>query len=42
MAFSSFFQETVKFCQQYNLVLVHDVPYADIVFDEIKLPSSIF
>jgi aspartate/methionine/tyrosine aminotransferase len=41
MASLSFFEETVKFYQQYNLVLVHDFPYVDIVFDEIKLPFSI-
>ncbi|MHC5937162.1 LL-diaminopimelate aminotransferase [Nostoc sp.] len=30
----SFFQEAVSFCQQYNLVLVHDFPYVDLVFGE--------
>ena len=30
----SFFQEAVAFCQQHNLVLVHDFPYVDLVFDE--------
>lgn len=29
----SFFQEAVAFCQHHNLVLVHDFPYADLVFD---------
>ncbi len=28
----SFFQEAVTFCQQHNLVLVHDFPYVDLVF----------
>jgi aspartate/methionine/tyrosine aminotransferase len=28
----SFFQEAVEFCRQHNLVLVHDFPYADLVF----------
>jgi aspartate/methionine/tyrosine aminotransferase len=28
----SFFQEAVAFCQQHNLVLVHDFPYVDLVF----------
>jgi acetylornithine/N-succinyldiaminopimelate aminotransferase len=28
----SFFQEAVSFCQQHNLVLVHDFPYVDLVF----------
>ncbi len=36
----SFFQEAVAFCQQHQLVLVHDFPYADLVFDaEIAVPS---
>ncbi|BAZ47866.1 aminotransferase class I and II [Nostoc sp. NIES-4103] len=30
----SFFQEAVVFCQQHNLVLVHDFPYVDLVFAE--------
>lgn len=30
----SFFKEAVAFCQQYNLVLVHDFPYVDLVFEE--------
>ncbi|MCC5599368.1 LL-diaminopimelate aminotransferase [Nostoc favosum] len=30
----SFFQEAVSFCQQHNLVLVHDFPYVDLVFQE--------
>lgn len=29
----SFFQKAVEFCQKYNLVLVHDAPYLDLVFD---------
>ncbi|MDJ0556263.1 MAG: LL-diaminopimelate aminotransferase [Microcoleaceae cyanobacterium MO_207.B10] len=29
----SFFQKAVAFCQKYNLVLVHDFPYIDLVFD---------
>jgi aspartate/methionine/tyrosine aminotransferase len=35
----SFFQEAVAFCQQHNLVLVHDFPYADLVFGEDAPPS---
>jgi aspartate/methionine/tyrosine aminotransferase len=31
----SFFQSAVAFCQQHGLVLVHDFPYADLIFDEI-------
>jgi aspartate/methionine/tyrosine aminotransferase len=35
-----FFQEAVSFCRQHNLVLVHDFPYADLVFgDQILAPS---
>lgn len=34
----SFFQKAVQFCQQHNLALVHDFPYADLVF-EGKAPS---
>jgi aspartate/methionine/tyrosine aminotransferase len=30
----SFFQEAVAFCQQHHLVLVHDFPYVDLVFEE--------
>lgn len=35
-----FFKEAVAFCQQNNIVLVHDFPYADLVFDgETRVPS---
>lgn len=37
----SFFQEAVAFCRQHNLVLVHDFPYADIVFENQAKPPSI-
>ncbi|MCA1994687.1 MAG: pyridoxal phosphate-dependent aminotransferase [Coleofasciculus sp. S288] len=30
----SFFQKAVAFCRQHDLVLVHDLPYADLVFSE--------
>jgi acetylornithine/N-succinyldiaminopimelate aminotransferase len=30
----SFFKEAVAFCQEHNLVLVHDFPYVDLVFAE--------
>ncbi|MBW4642894.1 MAG: LL-diaminopimelate aminotransferase [Goleter apudmare HA4340-LM2] len=30
----SFFQEAVAFCQEHNIVLVHDFPYVDLVFEE--------
>jgi len=35
----SFFKEAVAFCQHHNLVLVHDFPYADLVFGEATVPS---
>jgi aspartate/methionine/tyrosine aminotransferase len=34
-----FFQTAVAFCQQHNLVLVHDFPYGDLVFDGQMAPS---
>jgi aspartate/methionine/tyrosine aminotransferase len=30
----SFFKEAVAFCQQHNIVLVHDFPYVDLVFEQ--------
>ncbi|MGV0104796.1 LL-diaminopimelate aminotransferase [Nostoc sp. DSM 114160] len=38
----SFFQEAVAFCQQHNLVLVHDFPYVDLVFGETGEWSNSF
>jgi aspartate/methionine/tyrosine aminotransferase len=35
----AFFQQAVAFCQQHDLVLVHDFPYADLVFDGVQPPS---
>ncbi|HEY9300806.1 MAG TPA: LL-diaminopimelate aminotransferase [Phormidium sp.] len=35
----SFFQKAVAFCQQHNLVLVHDFPYLDLVFTDNIAPS---
>lgn len=35
----SFFESAVKFCQENDLVLVHDFPYMDIYYDENKPPS---
>lgn len=29
----AFFKEAVAFCQQHNIVLVHDFPYVDLVFE---------
>lgn len=35
----AFFQQAVNFCQQHNLVLVHDFPYADLYFTGEAPPS---
>jgi aspartate/methionine/tyrosine aminotransferase len=35
----AFFREAVAFCQQHNLVLVHDFPYGDLVFGNQQVPS---
>jgi len=35
-----FFQEAVAFCQQHNLVLVHDFPYVDLVFTQASQNSQ--
>lgn len=35
----AFFQAAVAFCQQHNLVLVHDFPYADLFFEGEAPPS---
>jgi len=37
----SFFQEAVAFCRQHDLVLVHDFPYADLVFEDTDAAPSI-
>ncbi len=34
-----FFQKIVDFAKEYNLMIVHDLAYADIVFDGYKAPS---
>jgi aspartate/methionine/tyrosine aminotransferase len=36
-----FFQSAVEFCQKYNLALVHDFPYVDLVFDGSTPPSML-
>ena len=36
-----FFQKAVAFCQQHNLVLVHDFPYADLFFAGVTVPSML-
>ncbi|MCH2050321.1 MAG: LL-diaminopimelate aminotransferase [Trichodesmium sp. ALOHA_ZT_67] len=38
----SFLQEAVAFCQKHNLVLVHDAPYLDFVFNSSSEAPSIF
>ncbi|MGB3403103.1 MAG: LL-diaminopimelate aminotransferase [Microcoleaceae cyanobacterium] len=41
----SFFEEAVEFCQQNDIILVHDFPYADFVFNETQqeqIAPSIF
>jgi aspartate/methionine/tyrosine aminotransferase len=37
----TFFQEAVSFCRQWDLVLVHDFPYVDLVFGSSDLAPSI-
>ncbi len=37
----AFFTEAVKFCQHHNLVLVHDFPYVDLVFDLASQPREL-
>ena len=36
-----FFETAVAFCRQHNLVLVHDFPYVDLVFEGAKQPPSV-
>jgi aspartate/methionine/tyrosine aminotransferase len=36
----AFFQKAVEFCREHDLVLVHDFPYADLVF-EGEMPPSV-
>jgi aspartate/methionine/tyrosine aminotransferase len=35
----AFFKEAVSFCQQHNIALIHDFPYADLVFAGNSVPS---
>ena len=39
MAPLKFFQQAVDFCRQYDLVLVHDFPYVDLIFNNQAAPS---
>ena len=36
-----FFEQAVSFCHQHNLVLIHDFPYVDLVFDQQTIAPSI-
>ncbi|AFY54010.1 aspartate/tyrosine/aromatic aminotransferase [Rivularia sp. PCC 7116] len=36
----SFFKQAVAFCQQHNIVLVHDFPYVDLVFTETQAQKT--
>jgi aspartate/methionine/tyrosine aminotransferase len=38
----SFFEQAVDFCRHHGIVLVHDFPYVDIVFDEQITAPSVF
>ncbi len=35
----SFFEQAVAFCRQYDILLCHDAPYADVCFDNYAAPS---
>ncbi len=35
----SFFEKIVSFCQEHNMIVIHDFAYADLVFDNYKPPS---
>ena len=35
----SFFEEIVHFAKKHDIILIHDLAYADIVFDDYKAPS---
>jgi aspartate/methionine/tyrosine aminotransferase len=37
----AFFKQAVAFCQQHNIVLVHDFPYLDLYFEGSEPPPSI-
>lgn len=34
-----FFQQAVEFARRYNLVIIHDMAYAEVYFDEFRPPS---
>jgi LL-diaminopimelate aminotransferase len=35
----SFFEEAIDFCCRYDILLCHDVPYADVCYDGYRAPS---
>ncbi len=35
----NFFQRVVNFCREHNILIVHDLAYADLTFDGCKAPS---
>lgn len=35
----AFFHQAVAFCEAHDLILVHDFPYADVVFESAAVPS---
>ncbi|ELS02955.1 aspartate/tyrosine/aromatic aminotransferase [Xenococcus sp. PCC 7305] len=37
----AFFESAVAFCRQHDLVLVHDFPYVDLIFENAAKPPSI-
>jgi len=39
VATPQFMQEVVSFCKDHKIVLIHDFPYVDMVFDEYEAPS---
>ncbi|MEA5573734.1 LL-diaminopimelate aminotransferase [Calothrix sp. UHCC 0171] len=39
IATPAFFEEAVRFCQKHNIVLVHDFPYVDLIFEGKGVPS---
>ncbi len=36
---SAFLQEAIDFCRSYNILLIHDFPYVDMVYGDYKAPS---
>jgi len=36
---SAFLQEAIDFCRSYNILLIHDFPYVDMVYGDYEAPS---